>query len=288
MKLQASHYWAAGSVAFSAAFLLCGYEFIRSSSNTLYKAAYGKEKLPVVMALMPLGVLAVLAIYGRVLSWLGARRTLFWSTLACGAVLAGCTTLVRGGWTVFTGALYIFREAYVVLLIEQYWSFLNSSLGEKEARKLNGPVTGIASVGGILGGLLVQALAERLGTSAMPFFAAVSLLPAAFLSDLGYARAGEPRPSSEEAGGARGHLGLKSLRASPVLGLLLTVIVSTQVVSTCLDLRFQGMLQDRIPEADRQTAFSGGFYAALNAAAAFLQFVAAPLVLSTVPLWTVL
>ena len=265
-------------MAVSAAFLLCGYEFIRSASNTLYKAAYGKERLPVVMALMPLGVLLVLYLYGRVLSRLGPRRTLLWSSLVSGVVIAASTLAVYMGSNLATGALYIFREAYVVLLIEQYWSFINSSLGEDDAKKLNGAITGVASLGAILGGLLVKVLAEPLGTAAMPFFAAAAMLPAALASDLGYKKVGEPE-QEPQLGGKRSHLGLRQFTASPLLVLILSLIVVTQVVSTGLGLRFQGILQDAIPHADRQTAFSGGFYAALNAVAAFLQFVVTPLLL---------
>jgi ATP/ADP translocase len=72
--------------------------------------------------------------------------------------------------------------------------------------------------------------------------------------------------------------------ASPLLVFILLVIVATQVVSTALDLRFQGILQDAMPEADKQTAFSGGFFAALNGVAAFLQFIVTPILLRFVPL----
>ena len=285
--MNARHYWTAGATSLSAGFLLCGYECIRSASNTLYKAAYGKEKLPVVMALMPLGVLLVLYVYGRMLSRLGPRRTLWWTSLLSGAVIVGCTVAVRLGSDLATGALYIFREAYVVLLIEQYWSFINSSLGEGEAKKLNGAITGVASLGAILGGLLVRFLAEPLGTAAMPFFAAAALVPAALMSDLGYAKVGEPDQPREPEAKRGGHLGLRQFSASPMLVLILAIIIATQVLSTMLDLRFQGLLQDELPDPDRQTAFSGGFFAALNGVAAFLQFVATPVILRLVPLTVV-
>jgi len=95
--MKPRHYWTAGATSLSAGFLLCGYECTRSASNTLYKAAYGKEKLPVVMALMPLGVLLVLYVHGRMLSRLGPRRTLWWTSLLSGAVIVGCTVAVRSG-----------------------------------------------------------------------------------------------------------------------------------------------------------------------------------------------
>lgn len=44
---------AAAAIAVSAAFLLCGYEFVRSVSSSLFIHAYGAKNLPIVMALGP-------------------------------------------------------------------------------------------------------------------------------------------------------------------------------------------------------------------------------------------
>ncbi len=277
-------WWAIGPICISAAFLLCGYEFARSASNTLFKATYGTKNLPVVMAMMPVGVLAVLWIYGRLLSRIGPRRTLFWTTLGSAGFIVLFTLAFDLGFAPAIYALFIFKEAYVVLLIEQYWSFLNSTVGDTQARKLYGPVTGLASLGAIAGGLLLSQLAEPLGTIKMPYFAAVVLLPAAFFSDLGYRRSGEKDSPKKEAASSSQHLGLGALSRSRVLVFILLVVLTTQVVSAMLDLRFQGILQDAIPDPDKQTAFSGNFFAGLNGVAAILQFVVAPFLLRFIPL----
>ena len=276
--------WAVGSICLSAAFLLCGYEFARSASNTLFKATYGTRNLPVVMAMMPVGVLAVLWIYGRLLSRLGPRRTLFWTSLGSGGIIALTTYVFDLGFAPAIYLLFIFKEAYVVLLIEQYWSFLNSTVGDNQARKLYGPVTGLASLGAIVGGLLLSQLAEPLGTIRMPYFAALVLLPAALFSDYGYRRAGESLAPKKEASSPGEHLGLGALSRSRILVIILLVVLTTQVVSAMLDLRFQGILQVEIPDPDKQTAFSGAFFAGLNGIAAILQFIAAPFLLRFIPL----
>ncbi|MCS5573008.1 MAG: hypothetical protein NZ789_08745, partial [Pseudomonadales bacterium] len=68
-------YRVAALMSASAMFTLAGYEFIRSSSTVLFKSAYGAENLPLVMAVMPVVVLAGVALYGWILSQLGPRRT---------------------------------------------------------------------------------------------------------------------------------------------------------------------------------------------------------------------
>jgi len=50
-----------------------------------------------------------------------------------------------------------------MLLVEQYWSFINSVVNPTQARRVNGPICGIASLSAISGGILVQAWAKGLG-----------------------------------------------------------------------------------------------------------------------------
>lgn len=280
--IKKEHFLIAFITSSAAAFALAGYEFVRSSANTLFKANYGAQNLPFVMAVVPVAMWLVLWLYGKILSWVGPRRTLFLTTIASAVIIFICFLAVQTGVKGASAFLFVFREVYIVLLIEQYWSLLNSSLGEDSAKKLNGPICGWASLGSISGGLLLYALAERLGTEAMLLFAAVATLPAAFLSDFGYRKIGEPKPRTEEE--KKETLGLKEFRLHPMLIFLFLIVIVTQIVSTTLDIRFQGILQEAIPEPDKQTAFSGGFFAWVNGVAAFLQFVAAPILLKYVPL----
>jgi ATP:ADP antiporter, AAA family len=278
--------FAAFAIGLSAAFQLAGYEFVRSSANTLFKQAYGSEGLPYVMALVPFAMLAMLYGYGRLLSWLGPRRTLFATALLSSGAILACYAAIQAGWAPARGALYLVREAYIVLLIEQYWSFLNSRLGDSAARKLNGPICGLGSLGAVLGAAAVEAYSKDLGTLSMPLFGALAILPAAFCSEWAYARCGEPSPAEDRAAPEHSDaLGLKLFARHRMLLLLLVVILATQVISTMLDLAFQSELQKAIPEADAQNAWSGGYFKWLNVAAAFSQFVLCPLLLYFLPLW---
>ena len=179
-------------MALAALFTLAGYEFIRSASTVLFKSAYGAENLPLVMAAMPVVVFLGVALYGRILSALGPRRTLLVTSLGSGLLIFTCYLLVVSGSKVVTPFLYLIKELYIVLLIEQYWSYINSSLAPDTAKKLNGPITGIAGFGGALGGTLVGMTAGEWGTEAMLLFASVSVIPAALVSNLTYRLHGEP------------------------------------------------------------------------------------------------
>lgn len=270
-------WFAAAWVSAAAFFLLGGYELVRSPANTMFKAAYGKENLPYVIMATPPFLFAVLYGYGRILSKYGPRWALRVTTLLSALALGACGAGCASGWRPAAAILYLVREAYVVLVLEQYWSFLNSTLSVEDGKKLNGPICGLASVGSILGALAVGAWSETLGTETLPFIGAAALLPALLCGEMAYGRCGEPRPEGISRAG--GHVGFRALTSERTMRFLFALILATQTVSLLLEISFQGVLQDAIPVADQQTAWSGRYFALLNAAALLGQFVLAPLAL---------
>ncbi len=271
-------------MALAALFTLAGYEFIRSASTVLFKSAYGAENLPLVMAAMPVVVFLGVALYGRILSALGPRRTLLVTSLGSGLLIFTCYLLVVSGSKVVTPFLYLIKELYIVLLIEQYWSYINSSLAPDTAKKLNGPITGIAGFGGALGGTLVGMTAGEWGTEAMLLFASVSVIPAALVSNLTYRLHGEPEvPTLVES--SAGHMGWHWFKGNPTLTYLLVIVLISQLVAAVLDLKFQGLLSIQFAgNPDEETAFQGWFFGTLNTSVLLLQFIIAPVLMSLVAL----
>ena len=273
-----------GGAAF---FLLCGYEFARPASYSLFIDAYGAERLPWVLTLSPMGTLAMVYAYGRLLSRLGASRTLMASHLLSGAGMLLCYALTASGIRETAFAFYVLRESYIVLLIEQYWSFIDSTLTPQQARRINGPILGIGSLGGMLGGLFVGMTAEVYGTELFVLFAAVSAVPAAALGALAYRFGGEPKPSIGSDDGdpsVRDHMGLGMFRRYRILFAIAFVVASSQVVATVLDIRLGLLVDDAFPSKDEITAFYGFIFSGINAGALALQFVVTPLLLRYVPL----
>ena len=270
------------NIALAAVFLLCGYEFIRSASTSLYIDVYGSDRLPYAMVAGTVFTAILLYGYGWVLTLTGPRRTLVFTSLFSSFVMICCYVAIRRGIGIAAGITYAFREAYIVVIIEQYWSFINSTLKERHAKKVNGPITGVGSLGAIAGGLLVGRLAKSLGTESLLLFSAASLLPAALCSELAYNYGGEPAPSEKERG--KKSLALSLFVESSYLRRLGLLIILTQIISTVLDLRFFGLIEHAMPIKDTRTAYIGNFYAMLNTSAFVLQFVAAPILLSYISL----
>lgn len=275
--------FAAVAIAAAGSFLLCGYEFIRAVSTSLFIEAYGKENLPWVMAAIFPGVYLMIYIYGRLLSWFGARGALVITSFLSAAVIVAASGMILRGYFIATAIIYILREAYIVVIIEQYWSFVNSTLNPKQARWINGPFCAIASMGSITGGMLVERWAVPFGSERLLLFAAGSLIPAAICAVIAYTVAGEPQPTEAEQDGKQGHTGLKVFSRSQYLIFTFLLILTTQVVSTVIGLRFDGLVADSITHPDIRTAYYGSVYKWVGISSGLLQFIAVPLFLRWFP-----
>ena len=276
--------YAAIAISSAAAFLLFGYEFIRSVSSSLFIEAYGAENLPRGMVAIPPSMIVMLYCYGRLLSWQGATRSLAITSLFSGLLILGCYAALVREMHFAAAIIYVFREAYIVIVIEQFWSFVNSVLTTEQAKRINGPFCAVASMGSFAGGMLVNRWAEGLGSETLLLFTAASLVPAAVFGVIAYKLGGEPKPSEEETGGKLGHLGARTLFRSRYLLFIGILILSTQIVSTVLDLRFNGLAEAELPDKDARTAFFGAVYGNLGLIAGILQLVVVPLALRFVAL----
>ncbi|MGE0616112.1 MAG: Npt1/Npt2 family nucleotide transporter [Bacteriovoracia bacterium] len=269
--------------------LFFGYECVRSASNTLFQQAYGTENLPVVLALMLPSMFVILLFYNKILSKMGPRRTLVVTSLACGVILFLTYASIAGNVTVMRWFLYIFREIYLVLILEQYWSFIDSTLDAPTAKSWNGFFLGSASIGSIVGGLFVSKAAHTLGTQQLLIFTAASVFPATFLANIAYKKVADrlfeaPSETSQKQAHAGGifaelKLNLKLFRDIPMLNVILLLVVTTQALAAVIGLNFQSYLQQAIPDLNSQTAYSGQFYAILNGFSFTFQFLVAPLAL---------
>ena len=276
--------YAAIAISSAAAFLLFGYEFIRSVSTSLFIEAYRAENLPRGMVAIPPSMIVMLYCYGRLLSWQGATRSLAITSLFSALLILGCYAALVREMHFAAAIIYVFREAYIVIVIEQFWSFVNSVLTTEQAKRINGPFCAVASMGSFAGGMLVNRWAEALGSETLLLFTAASLVPAAVFGVIAYKLGGEPKPSEEEADGKLGHLGARTLFRSRYLLFIGILILSTQIVSTVLDLRFNGLAESELPDKDARTAFFGAVYGNLGLIAGILQLVVVPLALRFVAL----
>lgn len=265
---------------------MAGYEFIRSASNSLFKAAYGVSSLPLLISLVPLVTLLILWIYGKVLSFLGPKATLSWTTLCSMMALLACYYLIYVGVKIGTILLFLVGESYLVLLIGQIWSLINSVINENIAKKYNGLLLAISTAGGIGGGLLVHQFAKVWGTEQMVLVGALLCLPFWCFSQLAYGlsqfdNASQRKYINRPTGDV---LGLALFAKEPILLVIFAMVLASQFFGFFVNLHFQELLHIEIPNIDQQTSLSGLFFGIANAASVFLQLIMAPILLSSIPI----
>jgi len=275
-------------ISLSAAFLGCGYEFARSTVASLYIEAFGTGAMPYAMTMVPVLMAVLIYAYGRILTRLGSLWTLQVSFGFSAIVFLAAYLALRLGCRPAVAALYVFTEAYIVILVEQFWSFINSTLDQTRAKAFNGPILGGASIGPLLGGLALNRFAAVLGSERFVLLSGLALLPTAVLAYAAYRLAGEPKPSAAERGGPGGPLRLRLITEHRVLLYLAGVIALSQFFAAAANLRLYELLEASLAGQDARSAYLGTFWAVVNGLAFLMQFVATPLVLRRLPLSVIL
>jgi len=275
------------AVSLSAAFLVGGYEFARVAAATVFMQTYGSSKMPYALSAVPVAMAVLVYLYGRTLSSRGPMKTMLISmgAVAVFFIAAYLALPVRGheGVRFAPAMFYIFTEVYVVILVEQYWSFINSTLNPSNARIYNGPITGGGALGPLLADWVVKNYAQTLGTEQLILLAAAVTIPAAVLVWFAYKVMGEPRPTAVEASGKKGYLHLSLIKENKTLFYLMCAIFLSQVVATTLNLKLYELLEAVTPGKDARAAYLGGMWMYVNMTSAILQFAVTPFLLRFVP-----
>jgi len=166
-------------------------------------------------------------------------------------------------------ALYVWKDVYIVILVEIFWTFANATHGTKSARWTYGLFCVMGSFGGISANLGVGYLAAWVGTEnavwllvPLLFFTASLATGLPELARQGAHDGGAPRTFGK---------GLQLIRNSPYLTLILVLIVLVQVVVTLIDYQYNRMIEEAYPDQDARTAIMGQVYAFIDGASLVLQ-----------------
>jgi AAA family ATP:ADP antiporter len=250
--------------------ILGSYAIARPAAESMFLSAYTEDWLPRVWIAVAFTSVAVVAVYNRV----SAHRNLVWLfgmvSLVSAVLLAALLGAGEAGLPGVPFVLYVWKDVYIVLLVEIFWSFANSVVPRATARKTYGLFCVVGSLGGITGNLAVGALSVRFGTER----SVIAVLPLLGVAWLG-ARWLSRRRMSAGAGSPREKTslleGFAVLRGSRFLVWLLLLIAVTQLVINLVDYRYNAMLAAAYPDTDARTAMIGQIYAAIDMGSILLQ-----------------
>jgi len=293
--------------------ILASYAVARPATESLFLEANGADKEPIAWLGVGIGSLIVVTLYNRwsaaidlvrmfgfvsaistgtltlILLALGLETpgTTFGEWLSGAATLSDTTqnTLLVAGSAIDTAAthanalavwaLYLWKDLYIVVLVEIFWSFANSTVPKDRAKWWYGMFCVLGSLGGMAGNLGVGWLASTWSTQ-QSLWAVVPLLLFGGIGGFVLARltgvSGEPK--AEPASIKDGFAVLKNSRALwPLMGL----IGATQVAITLIDYQFKVAIEEFYPDVDARTAAIGKMYASIDVMALGLQLGTGPI-----------
>lgn len=246
---------------------LFSYEIARPTIKTMFQQAYGAHREPWAWIGVAIAVTLVVMLYGKAaqsstLNQLGVR-SIGWII----ATLIALIGLVKFDVPGAVFALYIWKDIYIVLIIELFWSFANSSLKFESARWLYGFFCFIGGIGAALGGTVTVALGEMefgLLNSVMCVLIPLVLcwVCPLFCPAVGASSSSE-RPSLTT--------GFKTVARSKYLGLLLSVIVLSQVCITLIDYDFSIFFESAYPDESVRQSELSNVYRWINLSSMGLQ-----------------
>ena len=255
-------------------FLIVGsYGLARPCIDSLFLAHHSSQKLPLVWLYTVGFVALVIAIYNRFNTRYSLLKLLGISSLLSASLLVLCLLSIPTSFkqeAVF--ALYIWKEVYMVLLIEIFWSFSDSTFNIKNARWAYGLLLGLGSFGGVLGNFFVGSLASYYGTLhslwfLLPIFFLCSLICKVFATTIDdaevstYPKTVPPFLQS-----------FQTIRQSQYLFPLLLMVAVIQIATTLIDFQFNTSLQIQIPSLDERTDLIGKTHAIIDVISVALQF----------------
>ena len=256
--------------------ILASYAMARPATESLFLSHYTPDHLPWLWILVGAGSLAVVTVYNR----FSATTDLVTIFGAVSAISASILVLLLLGLSTdapwLTWVLYVWKDLYIVVLIEIFWSFANSTVPRDRAKWWYGLFCVLGSLGGMAGNLGVGWLAQASSTSSS-LWAVVILLALSGIGAWALARSTGITGSSDKP--KRSLMdGFHVLKSSRFLWLLMALIGTSQVVITLIDYQFTTAVAANFTDETERTAVFGRVYAAIDMVAITLQLATGPII----------
>lgn len=252
------------------------YATIRPVSNALFLTAYGTSFFPYAwLATVPLNIFLV-SLYNKYLPRWGCLKMF----LALASIIVGfnffCALFVKH-IPFLPFVFYVWKEIYIMLMFQQLWSVIHSTVSLSQAKYLYGIFFGIGACGAIFGSILPGYCAVKLGSenllfASLPIYLLLTLCYCFALKQtqegMAYKLEDETKRSSLNAF----FHGFTLIRSSKFLLFILIIVMFMQVSSTLIDYQFNHFLQNHIVEMDLRTQYTGRILGIVHSATLVLQF----------------
>ncbi|HOX22038.1 MAG TPA: hypothetical protein PLL10_01130, partial [Elusimicrobiales bacterium] len=293
------HFTAVCLAALSGSLVLGSYGFTRNASTALFLNTFGAANMPYNMAVVPLAMFAAAWLLNKALSRFGSLRALLLSFLFFLVLLGLALLFIDGGQSQWAVALFdIVVQVFVVVMIEQHWSFFNSVLSETQAKTYNGPILTLLSTGPMITGGLTGLLAEKIGTKGIMLTGLAMILPAMLLMILAYRLvvSSDPEEGRRLAADIGNHArpsntiydNLAIIKNTRILQQLVFLTLCSQMVAATVACNYNYMLEKAGHSQDYMTAYMGKIWMYSSVITLLCQFLLTPILLRKFSLRAVL
>jgi AAA family ATP:ADP antiporter len=258
-------YWCCGLAFVS----LLSYGLVRSPVDSLLLDALGPGIMPYAYTSVAVAVLIVVTLYSRlaVRHPLGVVQAVVAGVSA--AILIALMQAQAAGVPKAALLLYVWKEIYIVLLVELIWSLANAAIDESAARWSYGLFCAAGSVGDMTGSFLSSNLAPVIGSENIPWLVVPNLALVAIVGWYAARAGGWPRPTGRERTGF-GEI-FRVLRKVSYVRYLVALIVVIQVATTLIDNEYKTLGASTYPDMDARTVLFARVDIIISAASLVLQ-----------------
>ncbi len=246
---------------------MAGYAVARPASESYFLEHCGSQRLPWAWIVVALTAFAVTSIYNRYSANVDLGRLFAICAFVSVGVLMGLLLLARVAPGPAAFALYVWKDVYIVVLVEVFWTFANAHYALETARWIYGMFLASGACGGLVGNFGVGPLAKQIGTLNALWLVVPVLLLTGGASAL--AMRGAVRPSGQRPADVTE--GFRRVLGSRYLLLIVALVGVVQLVLTLIDYQFNASVAQAYPNLDERTNVVGQVYGLISVFEVILQ-----------------
>ncbi|MBI2519347.1 MAG: hypothetical protein HYV97_02975 [Bdellovibrio sp.] len=261
--------------------VLMSYPVLRSTTTGLFLHYFGAQNSPYVWFYSVLAIMGCVFFYDRAQQRWPLFQLYNVTVLLSVGIFFGGIYLLNLSWGPSAYLLFVWKEAYIVLLVHMIFGVANASLRLEEAKVFYGPLGALGSLGGIFGGLFTGWLTYYFTTetilgigvlfvilSAIAFYAARGLFGPTTIMKVESDTPPTPSPLLSLAG------------VGKYVALLCLVVSLSQFVINLANFKFDVLFTGLVPNKDLKTRYLGHLYTLVNSIGLVLQVFVLPYVLA--------
>lgn len=253
------------------------YAIARPAIKSLFLKEYGSRNLPYAWIAIAIAVTLVVSWYNRMV----VRHPLM--RMFAGTILISSLTLLLFLVAAWLGSkpsifiLYVWKDVYVIILVEIFWSFSNLVFPIHVARWAYGLFCMMGSLGGLAGHLIIGPLSYWVSTIhtlwfLFPVFASIWGISIYFSQQVG-----ETKITLAASKQTNLRDGLRVIQQSRYLLLLLLLVATVQIVVTLVDFQYSRSLEVHYIDTNQRTEVIGQVFAMINLVSLFFELLTGPI-----------